>query len=45
MNVESPNARETAVYGKQSGQTLAQYYVPAAGSSVETLVKTTANLH
>jgi hypothetical protein len=43
-DAEGPNAREVAVYGKQPGQSLAQYYVPAAGSAVEGLVKTIANI-
>lgn len=43
-NAEGPNATEIAVYGKQPGHSLPQYYVPAAGSPVEGLVKTIANI-
>lgn len=39
-----PNANEIAVFGKQAGQTIKQYYVPAAGSQVEALVKAIANI-
>lgn len=39
-----PNANEIAVFGKQPGQKIGQYYVPAAGSQVETLVKAIANI-
>jgi hypothetical protein len=43
-DAEGPNAREIAVYGKQPGGSLAGYFVPAAGSQVETLVKAIANI-
>ena len=39
-----PNANEIAVFGKQPGQKIGQYYVPPAGSHVETLVKAMANI-
>ena len=39
-----PNANEIAVFGKQPGQKIGQYYVPPAGSHVETLVKAIANI-
>jgi len=43
-DAEGPNAREIAVYGRQPGGSLAGYFVPAAGSQVETLVKAIANI-
>ena len=43
-DAESATAREIAVYGKQPGGSLAAYYVPAAGSNVETLVKAIAHI-
>ena len=39
-----PTANEIAVFGKQPGQTIGQYYVPPAGSQVEALVKAIANI-
>lgn len=39
-----PNANEIAVFGKQAGKTIGQYYVPPAGSQVEALVKAIANI-
>ena len=38
------NANEIAVFCKQSGQTIGQYYVPPAGSQVEALVTAIANI-
>ena len=43
-DAEGPQASEVAVYGQQPGGSLAGYFVPAAGSEVETLVKTIANI-
>jgi hypothetical protein len=43
-DAESPNASEIAVYGQQPGGSLAGYFVPPAGSTVETLVKAIANI-
>lgn len=43
-DAEGPNAHEIAVFGKQPGQNVGQYYVPAAGSQVEALVKAIANI-
>lgn len=42
-DAEGPNANEIAVFGKQSNQ-VGQYYVPPAGSQVEALVKSIANI-
>lgn len=39
-----PNANEIAVFGKQPGQKIGQYYVPPASSPVVTLVKQIANI-
>lgn len=41
---EGPNANEMAVYGKKPGGGLAGYFIPAAGSPVEALVKAIANI-
>lgn len=38
-DAEGPNASEVAVYGKKPGGSLAGYFVPPAGSVLETLVK------
>lgn len=43
-DAEGPNANEIAVFGKQPGQKIGQYYVPPAGSPVEGLVKAIANI-
>jgi hypothetical protein len=43
-DAESATASEIAVYGKQPGGSLAGYYVPPAGSNVETLVKAIARI-
>jgi hypothetical protein len=43
-DAESATASEIAVYGKQPGGSLAGYYVPPAGSIVETLVKAIARI-
>ena len=44
-DVESPAGRnEVAVYVQQQGNTLSGYFVPPPGSSVETRVKTIANI-
>jgi hypothetical protein len=43
-NAESSNASEIAVYGKKPSGSLAGYFVPAAGSAVETLVKAIARI-
>jgi hypothetical protein len=43
-DAESAPASEVAVYGKQPGGSLAGYYVPPAGSNVETLVKAIARI-
>ena len=43
-DAEGPTASEIAVYGTQPGGSLAGYFVPAAGSQVENLVKAIANI-
>ena len=43
-DAESSTAREIAVYGKKPGGSLAGYFVPPAGSEVETLVKAIARI-
>ena len=44
-DVENSAVRnEVAVYGLQPGNTLSGYFVPPSSSSVETLVKTIANI-
>lgn len=43
-NAESSGASEIAVYGKKTGGALAGYFVPPAGSQVETLVKEIAHI-
>jgi hypothetical protein len=43
-DAESSAASEVAVYGKKPGGGLAGYFVPPAGSTVETLVKAIANI-
>ena len=43
-DAESANASEIAVYGKKPGGSLAGYFVPPPGSSVETLVKAIARI-
>jgi hypothetical protein len=43
-DAESPTASEIAVYGKKPGGSLAGYFVPSAGSAVESLVKAIANI-
>ena len=43
-DAESANASEIAVYGKKPGGSLAGYFVPPAGSVVETLVKAIADI-
>jgi hypothetical protein len=43
-DAESATASEIAVYGQKSGGSLAGYFVPPAGSPVETLVKAIANI-
>jgi hypothetical protein len=43
-DAESATASEIAVYGKKPGGSLAGYFVPAAGSAVEGLVKAIANI-
>lgn len=43
-DAERPTASEIAVYGTQPGGSLAGYFVPAAGSEVESLVKAIANI-
>lgn len=42
--LDNATATEIAVYGKKPGGSLAAYYVPPAGSSVEALVKAIANI-
>ena len=43
-DAESSTASEIAVYGKKSGGSLKAYFVPAAGSVVEGLVKAIAHI-
>ncbi len=43
-NAEGPNANEIAVYGKQPGIQIGSYFIPAAGSQVEALVKAIARI-
>ena len=43
-DAESPTASEIAVYGKKPGGSLAGYFVPPAGSEVESLVKAIAHI-
>jgi hypothetical protein len=43
-DAEGPVASEIAVYGQKTGGSLAGYFVPAAGSEVETLVKAIADI-
>lgn len=43
-DVGGANENEIAVFGKQPGQKIGQYYVPPAGSQVEALVKAIANI-
>jgi hypothetical protein len=43
-DAEGPNAMEVAVYGQPPGVSLAGYFVPPAGSTVEALVKAIANI-
>jgi hypothetical protein len=43
-DAESSNASEIAVYGKKPSGSLAGYFVPPAGSVVETLVKAIARI-
>jgi hypothetical protein len=43
-DAESSTASEIAVYGKKPGESLPGYFVPAAGSTVEALVKVIAQI-
>jgi hypothetical protein len=43
-DAEGPTASEVAVFGKKPGINIGAYYVPPAGSTVETLVKAIANI-
>ena len=43
-DAESSKASEIAIYGKKPGVSLAGYFVPPAGSVVETLVKAIAHI-